>query len=248
MPASTGAPRSAQTPSTRRTLRRPVERRVDATDQRGAVEDREHVVAVLALRLRDVHLEPVAEPEQLRGALSVVDEPVERREQDRARRRRPRSRGLTMRPPVTRQAGDADRHRDPVANERSEGGVRAGWHAVEHPSELVAPCDALPAKPSLDDRASDVSWSATEARPAAAVATRGPTRARCPRVRRSRSRRGTRGCRASARRPLPSFQPPVRHGTVERSSRSRERSGPRRRSSRRTYRRNAALAASHSRT
>ena len=32
-------------------------------------------------------------------------------------------------------------------------------------------------------------------------------------------------------RPFPSFQPPVRHGTVERSSRSRDSSGPRRRSS-----------------
>ena len=47
-------------------------------------------------------------------------------------------------------------------------------------------------------------------------------------------------------RPFPSFQPPVRHGTVERSSRSRDSSGPRRRSSASTYRRNAAFAATHS--
>ena len=81
-----------------------------------------------------------------------------------------------MRPPVTRQAGNADGHRDPVANERSEGVVRARWHAVEHPSELVATCDALPAKPSLDDGASDVSWSPPR------LVLRQPSRCEVPRA------------------------------------------------------------------
>ena len=89
-PASTGAPRSAHTPSTRSTFA--FRSNVASTRPITMAGDREDVVAVLALRLRDVHLEPVAEPEQLRRALAVVDEAVERREQDRALRPGLRSR------------------------------------------------------------------------------------------------------------------------------------------------------------
>src|SRR5207249_6359384 len=54
-----------------------VERRLDAADQPVAAQDRQHVVAVLALRLRHVHLEAVEEvPERLRPA-TVLDEAVE---------------------------------------------------------------------------------------------------------------------------------------------------------------------------
>ena len=42
--------------------------RLDAADEPVAAEDRQHVVAVLALRLRHVHLEPVAEVEERLGA------------------------------------------------------------------------------------------------------------------------------------------------------------------------------------
>src|SRR6266545_4489262 len=57
-----------------------VENRLDAPDQPVAAQDREDVVAVLALGLGDIHLEPVAEAPQRFGPLAVVDEPVERRE------------------------------------------------------------------------------------------------------------------------------------------------------------------------
>src|SRR5438105_1632527 len=61
-----------------------IEDRIDPPDQLLAVEDRQHVVAVLALRGRDVDLDPVPEPPELLGAVAVVDQPVERREQGRA--------------------------------------------------------------------------------------------------------------------------------------------------------------------
>src|SRR5215510_3165577 len=57
--------------------RRPVEARLDTADDAVTGEDREDVVAELALRLRDVHLEPVVEAEQRLGPVAVVDEPVE---------------------------------------------------------------------------------------------------------------------------------------------------------------------------
>src|SRR3954469_12669811 len=57
-----------------------VEARLGAPDDLVADEQRQDVVAVLALRLRDIHLQPVAEaPEGLR-AVAVLDETVERRE------------------------------------------------------------------------------------------------------------------------------------------------------------------------
>ena len=61
--------------------RLPVEARLDATDEAVADEDREDVVAVLALRLRHVHLEAVVEVEERLGAVAVVDEAVERGEE-----------------------------------------------------------------------------------------------------------------------------------------------------------------------
>ena len=51
-------------------------------------QEREDVVAVLALRLGDVHLEPVAEPEESFGSVAVVDEPVEGGEEGRPVRHR----------------------------------------------------------------------------------------------------------------------------------------------------------------
>src|SRR5262245_18315127 len=59
-------------------VRRAVEARLDAAHDAVADENGEDVVAVLALRLRDVHLEPVAEVEERLGAIAVVDEPIER--------------------------------------------------------------------------------------------------------------------------------------------------------------------------
>src|SRR5262245_21955990 len=55
----------------------PVEPRLDPADEPVADEDRQDVVAVLPLRLRHVHLEPVAEVEERFGAVAVVDQPVE---------------------------------------------------------------------------------------------------------------------------------------------------------------------------
>ena len=54
------------------------ERRLDAADDTVAFQDREDVVAVLALRLRHVHLEAVEEVPQLVRAGAVVDQLVER--------------------------------------------------------------------------------------------------------------------------------------------------------------------------
>src|SRR5262249_11584080 len=51
--------------------------RLDPADHAVATQDREHVVAVLALRLRYVHLEAVEEVPERVGAVAVVDEPVE---------------------------------------------------------------------------------------------------------------------------------------------------------------------------
>src|SRR3954453_20707519 len=61
-----------------------VEARLGAADQLVAYEQRQHVVAELALRPRDVHLQAVAEVPERLGAGAVVDQAVERREQDRA--------------------------------------------------------------------------------------------------------------------------------------------------------------------
>src|SRR5579871_1148763 len=57
---------------------------LDAPDHTVAAQDREHVVAVLALRLRNVHLEAVAKVPELLGPVAVVDELVERREERHA--------------------------------------------------------------------------------------------------------------------------------------------------------------------
>src|SRR3954468_6194049 len=58
--------------------------RLDAADDAVAAQDRQHVVAVLALRQRHVHLQPVAEAPQRLGAVAVGDELVERREEREA--------------------------------------------------------------------------------------------------------------------------------------------------------------------
>src|SRR6478672_13113007 len=58
-------------------LRLSVEPRLDATDESVPDEDRQDVVAVLALRLWHVHLESVPEVEQLLRAVAIVDQAVE---------------------------------------------------------------------------------------------------------------------------------------------------------------------------
>ena len=63
--------------------------RLGAADDAVADQERQDVVAVLALRLRHVHLEAVVEVPERLGAVAVVDEPVERREQRRAIGHRP---------------------------------------------------------------------------------------------------------------------------------------------------------------
>ncbi len=59
--------------------------RVEATGQRVAVEDREHVVAELPTLLGDVDLDAEAKPEELLGPGSVGDQVVEGGEKSRAR-------------------------------------------------------------------------------------------------------------------------------------------------------------------
>ena len=61
-----------------------VDDRLGPSDEAVADEERQDVVAVLALRRGDVHLEAVEEVPQRLGAVAVVDQAVERREQRRA--------------------------------------------------------------------------------------------------------------------------------------------------------------------
>src|SRR6266576_6135024 len=75
-----------------------VEARLDPTHDPVADEERQYVVTVLALRLGDVHLEPVAEAPQRLGPVAVLDEAVERREHCHAVGRRA-VRGGVMRDP-----------------------------------------------------------------------------------------------------------------------------------------------------
>ena len=96
--------RSHQTPFTRSTSRLAVEDGLDPPDDPVAAQDRQDVVAVLALRLRHVHLEPVVEAPERLGAVAVVDEPVERGEERRARSApaRRRRRGCASQPALAR--------------------------------------------------------------------------------------------------------------------------------------------------
>ena len=67
--ASSSPDVSPQAPSTRSSPVFRSKTRLDAADDPVAGEDRQDVVAVLALRLRHVHLEPVAEVEERLGAV-----------------------------------------------------------------------------------------------------------------------------------------------------------------------------------
>src|SRR6266550_5692756 len=60
-----------------------IEARLGAADEPVAGQERQDVVAVLALRRRDVHLQSVVEVEERLGAIAVVHEAVERRQQRR---------------------------------------------------------------------------------------------------------------------------------------------------------------------
>ena len=106
--ASSSRDVSPQAPSSSSVLVRAVEPRLGAPGDAVADEQREDVVAVLALRGRHVHLEPVAEPEERLGAVAVVDEPVERREQRCALRDWPVD-GVGVRAPLAVLAPDAER-------------------------------------------------------------------------------------------------------------------------------------------
>ena len=90
-------------------VRDTVVHRIEAPDEAVAVEDREHEVAELALRLRDVDLQAEPEAEQLLGAGPVVDQSVERRQQDRPASERAIE-DLAMRPSLSREPvhGHAD--------------------------------------------------------------------------------------------------------------------------------------------
>ena len=133
-----------------------VEDRLDPADQLGAAEDGQDVVAVPALRGRDVHLEAVPEAEELRGAFAVVHEPVERRQQHRPAGSGAALEDVTVRPPLALEAADPRRHCDAFADERPKRLVGVRWRPVEGPPELVATRDAEPFEPAPDDRASDV--------------------------------------------------------------------------------------------
>src|SRR4051812_11292826 len=65
----------------------PVVERLDTPDDVLAAENRQDVVPVLALRLRDVHLEAVEEVPEGKCAVPVVDQAVERRQEGDARSR-----------------------------------------------------------------------------------------------------------------------------------------------------------------
>src|SRR6476646_992150 len=82
-------------------LRLAVVNGLDAADHAVAAEDRQHVVAVLALRLRHVHLEAVEETPQRMGAVAIGDELVERRQEGRARARHCTVFGVRVREPLS---------------------------------------------------------------------------------------------------------------------------------------------------
>ena len=210
-----------------------VEERVDAADQLVPVEEREDEVAVLALRLGDVDLEPEAEAEQLLGAVAVVDELVERRQQRRPRLARSALQQLGVGQPVAAQALDLDAGRT---------GLRGPAPSRRAPGRAVSSRRLSRTRSCARRRASGAAGPARggrSRRPAGGAGRWGRRARRCPRAarcRRDRRRRsGLRLQRISSIRPrfLPSFQPPVFQGSWARSSSSRERRGPRRRSSRR---------------
>ena len=97
---------SPQAPSSSSIAGLAVEPWLRAADDLGADEERQHVVAVLPLRLGDEHLQSVAEVPQRLGTVAVVDEAVEGGEEDGAVRHRPVGR-IGMRLPVSLREPDA---------------------------------------------------------------------------------------------------------------------------------------------
>ena len=177
-----------------------VEDRLDPADEPVAVEDGEDVVAVLALRRRHVHLEPVEEVPERLGAGAVVDEPVEGREE-----------------------------RDALGN-RAVLGLR-----VRHePAALAA---ARRARGSASRRRAFAPVRAAGSRSRGTSARRDPRRAACLAARRPPT--SPRAARSSSIRPI--WRWPHQRWSSRRwlgaSAISRERSGPRSRSSFRTWRR-----------
>src|SRR5215467_9903832 len=85
-----------------------VEARFGTPNEAVADEQRQDVVAVLALGLRHVHLEPEAEVEERLGPIPVVDEAIERRKQRRAVRD-VSVRDVRMRFPALLRVADAER-------------------------------------------------------------------------------------------------------------------------------------------
>ena len=133
-----------------------VDRRVDPADQLSAAQNREDVVAELAFRQGDVHLEPVAEAEELRRALTVVDEPVEGREEDRAGLAPAALEHAAVHPAVAVEPRDARAPRSRPGR-ASEGRVGARRDAVELQPELRR--RAMPLRRGhLDDRTGDLAW------------------------------------------------------------------------------------------
>ena len=113
--------------------RRPVGLEVDARDDRLAEQERQHVIAVLALVGRRVDLDAVAEAEQPLGALAIPHQRVEGRDQ-RPRLDPPRPAGGGLEVGCAAPALDLDRQQRALLDELGEPVAR-----LRHPEpEIVA--------------------------------------------------------------------------------------------------------------
>ena len=153
-PAPAGASASACTAWTISVRGDPVVEGIDPPDQPVAVQHRQHVVAVLSLRARHVHLQPILELEQPSCSLPIVDQPVERGEQRRARTPGPFER-RPVRVPLARQRPDCRRPCDAPAHQCAERPLPAGRAAVEREAELADPGHTSGGELALEDRLCD---------------------------------------------------------------------------------------------
>ena len=181
----------------------PVEPRLGPPHEPVADEDREHVVAVLALGGRDVHLEAIAEAEERLGPVAVRDQLVERREQrDPVRDRAVLGVGVGV-PPVALEA-DAARAEAELGEPAVGLAQRDALHVRVPPlGEVPQPLPAAAADDRdlaavvervqhlADARGSRTSGGRATACPSGPRA-RGRGAARAPRARRGRSA-GSRG-------------------------------------------------------
>ena len=107
---------------------RPVRLEVHPRDELPVEQEREHVVAVGPLRLGDVDLDAVAEPEEALGALAVPDQRVERAQQrgplDAARQARIVRTVGGLPPPADRDGLDLPRSASSATARRQRSGAR----------------------------------------------------------------------------------------------------------------------------